>query len=131
MLAFNFLLCICGSSREGLNCMLDGFPTRAAWAYSAGLGTEPVLFEGYIEGRIVPPRGWHNLDFGWGPVFETDDTGLTYVRALMLLLRSPWAWARCGVSCGDSDADNFAGTRRWRRHRKCHRAHTLEKMRMY
>ena len=70
--------------REGLNRMLDGFPTRAAWAlctlaYSAGPGTEPVLFEGRTDGRIVPPRGLPNLKFGWGPVFEADDTGLTYV----------------------------------------------------
>jgi inosine triphosphate pyrophosphatase len=67
---------------EGLNRMLDGFPTRAAWAlctfaYSAGPGTEPILFEGRTDGRIVPPRG--SPKFGWGPVFETDDNGLTYV----------------------------------------------------
>jgi len=70
--------------------MLDSFPTRAAWAlctfaYSAGPGTEPVLFEGRTDGRIVPPRGTLKLKFGWGPVFETEDTGLTYVRALMLV----------------------------------------------
>ena len=70
--------------------MLDGSTTRAAWAlctlaYSAGPGIEPILFEGCTDGRIVPPRGLPNLKFGWGPVFETDDTGLTYVRALMLM----------------------------------------------
>jgi inosine triphosphate pyrophosphatase len=68
---------------EGLNRMLDGFPTRAAWAlctfaYSAGPGTEPILFEGRTDGRIVPPRG--SPKFGWGPVFETDDNGLTYTE---------------------------------------------------
>ena len=62
--------------------MLDGFHTRAAWAlctlaYSAGPGTEPILFEGRTDGRIVPPRG--SPKFGWGPVFEADDNGLTYV----------------------------------------------------
>jgi len=68
---------------EGLNRMLDGFPTRAAWAlctfaYSAGPGTEPVLFEGRTDGKIVPARGPPN--FGWDPVFEAEDTGLTYAE---------------------------------------------------
>ncbi|KAH9062276.1 Ham1-like protein [Lactarius vividus] len=68
---------------EGINRMLDSFTTRAAWAlctfaYSAGPGTEPVLFEGRTNGRIVPPRG--TLKFGWGPVFETEDNGLTYTE---------------------------------------------------
>ncbi|KAH9016051.1 Ham1-like protein [Lactarius hengduanensis] len=67
----------------GLNHMLDGFPTRAAWAlctfaYSAGPGTEPVLFEGRTDGRIVPARG--PPKFGWDPVFEAEDTGLTYAE---------------------------------------------------
>jgi inosine triphosphate pyrophosphatase len=64
----------------GLNHMLDGFPTRAAWAlctfaYSAGPGSEPVLFEGRTDGKIVPARG--PARFGWDPVFEAEDTGLT------------------------------------------------------
>jgi inosine triphosphate pyrophosphatase len=64
----------------GLNRMLDGFPTRAAWAlctfaYSAGPGSEPVLFEGRTDGKIVPARG--PARFGWDPVFEAEDTGLT------------------------------------------------------
>ncbi|KAI9467323.1 Ham1-like protein [Lactarius psammicola] len=68
---------------EGLNHMLDGFPTRAAWAlctfaYSTGPGTEPVLFEGRTDGRIVPARG--PPKFGWDPVFEAEDTGLTYAE---------------------------------------------------
>jgi len=63
--------------------MLDGFQTRAAWAlctfaYSAGPNTEPILFEGRTDGKIVPARGPPN--FGWDPVFEAEDTGLTYVR---------------------------------------------------
>ena len=70
---------------EGLNRMLDSFPTRAAWAlctfaYSAGPGTEPILFEGRTDGRIVPARG--PPKFGWDPVFEAEDTGLTYVHSL-------------------------------------------------
>jgi len=68
---------------EGLNRMLDSFQTRAAWAlctfaYSAGPGTEPVLFEGRTDGRIVPARG--PPKFGWDPVFEAEDTGLTYAE---------------------------------------------------
>jgi hypothetical protein len=65
--------------------MLDGFPTRAAWAlctfaYSAGPGTEPILFEGRTDGKIVPARG--PPKFGWDPVFEAENTGLTYVCSI-------------------------------------------------
>ncbi|KAI9508131.1 Ham1-like protein [Russula earlei] len=68
---------------EGLNRMLDGFPTRSAWAlctfaYSAGPGTQPVLFEGRTDGKIVPARG--PSKFGWDPVFEAEDTSLTYAE---------------------------------------------------
>ncbi|KAH9960433.1 Ham1-like protein [Russula dissimulans] len=68
---------------EGLNRMLDGFQTRAAWAlctfaYSAGPGTEPVLFEGRTDGTIVPARG--PTKFGWDPIFEAEDTGMTYAE---------------------------------------------------
>ena len=39
--------------------MLDGFPTRAAWAlctfaYSAGPSTEPILFEGRTDEFVFP-----------------------------------------------------------------------------
>jgi inosine triphosphate pyrophosphatase len=68
--------------------MLDGFPTRAAWAlctfaYSAGPSAEPILFEGGTDGKIVPARG--PPKFGWDPVFEAEDTGLTYVSSLLHL----------------------------------------------
>ncbi|CCM05531.1 uncharacterized protein FIBRA_07757 [Fibroporia radiculosa] len=68
---------------EGLNNLLAGFPTTAAWAlctfaYSAGPGTEPILFEGRTDGRIVPARG--DGKFGWDPVFEADGTGQTYAE---------------------------------------------------
>ncbi|GAA6061100.1 hypothetical protein JCM10212_006131 [Sporobolomyces blumeae] len=58
---------------DGLNKMLQGFPSKRAtatctFAYSAGPGTEPVLFEGTTEGEIVPARG--PTHFGWDPVFE-------------------------------------------------------------
>ncbi|TFK46950.1 Ham1-like protein [Heliocybe sulcata] len=68
---------------DGLNTLLDGFPTRAAWAlctfaYSAGPGSEPLLFEGKTDGQIVPPRG--PPVFGWDPIFEAENTGKTYAE---------------------------------------------------
>ncbi|CDO77207.1 hypothetical protein BN946_scf184747.g20 [Trametes cinnabarina] len=48
---------------DGLNKMLIGFATTAAWA---------------LYGRIVPARG--NGQFGWDPVFEAEDTGKTYAE---------------------------------------------------
>ena len=66
----------------GLNRMLAGFSTNAAWAlctfaYSAGPGSEPVLFEGRTDGHIVPARG--EARFGWDPVFEAEVSGKTCV----------------------------------------------------
>ncbi|KAJ7855037.1 inosine triphosphate pyrophosphatase-like protein [Mycena olivaceomarginata] len=65
---------------EGLNALLVGFPTKAAWAlctfaYSAGPGADPILFEGRTDGSIVPARG--PGIFGWDAVFEPTGTGLT------------------------------------------------------
>ena len=76
----------------GLNTLLQGFPTTDAWAmctfaYSAGPGSEPILFEGRVKGRIVPARGAEK--FGWNPIFEVEDTGKTCV-----LLHFPL------ISCG-------------------------------
>lgn len=60
--------------------MLVGFPSKAAWAlctfaYSAGPGSEPILFEGRTDGQVVPARG--DNKFGWDPIFEPDGTGQT------------------------------------------------------
>lgn len=68
---------------EGLNTLLVGFPTTAAYAlctfaYSAGPGTEPILFEGRTDGKIVPARGPGK--FGWNPVFEVEGTGKTFAE---------------------------------------------------
>ncbi|KJA25507.1 hypothetical protein HYPSUDRAFT_37497 [Hypholoma sublateritium FD-334 SS-4] len=68
---------------EGLNALLVGFPTKEAqavctFAYSAGPGTEPMIFEGRTDGTIVPARG--PKVFGWDAVFEPLDTGLTYAE---------------------------------------------------
>lgn len=64
----------------GLNRILAGFENKSAWAlctfaYSAGPGTEPILFEGRTDGKIVPARGPGK--FGWNPIFEADGTGKT------------------------------------------------------
>ncbi|KAI0638644.1 Maf/Ham1 [Trametes polyzona] len=68
---------------DGLNKLLVGFDTNAAWAlctfaYSAGPGSEPILFEGRTDGRIVPARGTAN--FGWDACFEAEGTGQTYAE---------------------------------------------------
>ncbi|KAF8720843.1 hypothetical protein AX14_010674 [Amanita brunnescens Koide BX004] len=68
---------------EGLNAMLAGFDTKEAtalctFAYSAGPGAEPVLFEGKTDGVIVSARGPNA--FGWDPVFQPHGTGLTYAE---------------------------------------------------
>ncbi|BGP37090.1 nucleoside triphosphate pyrophosphohydrolase ham1 [Rhodotorula kratochvilovae] len=69
---------------EGLNNMLAGFPSKRAtaictFAYSAGPGSEPIIFEGKTEGKIVPARG--PTHFGWDPVFEPEESnGLTYAE---------------------------------------------------
>lgn len=68
---------------EGLNKMLVGFDDKGAeaictFAYSAGPGTEPLIFEGRTEGKIVQARG--TKVFGWDPIFEpTVSGGLTCV----------------------------------------------------
>lgn len=64
----------------GLNTLLHGFPTTAAWAvctfaYSAGPGSHPIVFEGRVDGKIVAPRGAGK--FGWNPIFEVEGTGKT------------------------------------------------------
>ncbi|OJJ45067.1 hypothetical protein ASPZODRAFT_70366 [Penicilliopsis zonata CBS 506.65] len=58
---------------QGLNTLLAGFDDKSAtavctFAFSEGRGCEPVLFQGRLEGRIVPPRGPPR--FGWEPIFE-------------------------------------------------------------
>ncbi|GAA5850518.1 hypothetical protein JCM5353_004763 [Sporobolomyces roseus] len=64
--------------------MLKGFESKKAtaictFAYSAGPGTEPILFEGTTEGKIVPARG--PTHFGWDPVFEpVEGNGQTYAE---------------------------------------------------
>ncbi|OJT15504.1 Inosine triphosphate pyrophosphatase [Trametes pubescens] len=68
---------------DGLNNMLVGFPTKAAYAlctfaYSAGPQWEPILFEGRTDGQIVPARGEGN--FGWDACFEPKGFEQTYAE---------------------------------------------------
>ncbi|TPX31361.1 hypothetical protein SmJEL517_g05313 [Synchytrium microbalum] len=70
---------------DGLNTMLSGFEDKSAYALCTfalvpSPGAEPILFEGRNDGRIVPARG--PLDFGWDPIFESNDgsSGLTYAE---------------------------------------------------
>jgi inosine triphosphate pyrophosphatase len=77
---------------DGLNNLVKGFidpstgqPDTRAWAlstfaYSAGPGSEPILFEGRMDGHIVPARG--DMKFGWDPTFQPiEGGGKTYVTA--------------------------------------------------
>ncbi|KAI9926267.1 hypothetical protein ASPWEDRAFT_116210 [Aspergillus wentii DTO 134E9] len=58
---------------DGLNKLLDPYEDRSAeavctFAFSAGPGKEPLLFQGRLKGKIVPSRG--PPIFGWEPIFE-------------------------------------------------------------
>ncbi|KAL4735789.1 inosine triphosphate pyrophosphatase-like protein [Aspergillus similis] len=57
----------------GLCRLLEPYENKAAEAvctlgYSAGPGSEPVLFQGRLLGQIVSARGVSS--FGWEPIFE-------------------------------------------------------------
>mmetsp|Transcript_36523 Transcript_36523/g.90122 ORF Transcript_36523/g.90122 Transcript_36523/m.90122 type:complete len:95 (-) Transcript_36523:107-391(-) len=63
--------------------MLAGYEDKSAYAqcifaYTDGPDSEPVVFVGRTEGRIVPARG--PTDFGWDPVFEPDGFDKTYAE---------------------------------------------------
>ncbi|KAF7562566.1 hypothetical protein G7046_g1553 [Stylonectria norvegica] len=60
---------------QGLNNLLAAYTDKSAEAvctfgYSAGPGQKPIIFQGRVPGKIVPPRG--PPDFGWDAVFEYD-----------------------------------------------------------
>ncbi|KAJ1915148.1 nucleoside triphosphate pyrophosphohydrolase ham1 [Tieghemiomyces parasiticus] len=68
---------------EGLNKLLHGFEDKSAYAlctfaYCAGPGHKPIVFEGRTEGRIVPARG--PPAFGWDPIFEPEGYEQTYAE---------------------------------------------------
>ncbi|KAJ6264840.1 Nucleoside-triphosphatase [Drechslerella dactyloides] len=74
-----------GIGHDGLNKLLAGFEDKSAeavctFAFSEGPGSEPIVFQGRTEGKIVCPRGPSNfgLLLGWDPIFEYE--GETYAE---------------------------------------------------
>ena len=68
---------------EGLNNLLMAYEDKGAtavctFAYCAGPGHTPILFQGKCEGKIVPARGPGT--FGWDAVFEFEGEGETYAE---------------------------------------------------
>ncbi|DAA72781.1 TPA_exp: putative Ham1 family pyrophosphatase [Trichophyton benhamiae CBS 112371] len=66
---------------DGLYNLLAAYPDKSArtaciYAYSAGPGSEPILFHGYTDGVIVPKRG--SGGFAFDPIFEYQ--GRTYAE---------------------------------------------------
>ncbi|RVD88076.1 uncharacterized protein DFL_002274 [Arthrobotrys flagrans] len=70
-----------GIGHSGLNKLLAGFEDKSAeavctFAFSEGPGSEPLIFQGRTQGKIVCPRG--PPKFGWDPIFEYE--GETYAE---------------------------------------------------
>ncbi|KAJ5855409.1 uncharacterized protein N7529_009353 [Penicillium soppii] len=66
---------------DGLHKLLTAYEDKAAravctFAFSAGPRSEPILFQGYTEGMIVPKRGQGG--FAFDPIFEFE--GKTYAE---------------------------------------------------
>lgn len=66
---------------EGLNNLLAAYEDKTitsvcTFAYCAGPGEKPILFQGRTDGKLVPARGPSN--FGWDPCFEYE--GQTYAE---------------------------------------------------
>ncbi|KAI5455825.1 inosine triphosphate pyrophosphatase-like protein [Mariannaea sp. PMI_226] len=58
---------------QGLNNLLAAYPDKSAqavctFAYCKGPSYEPIIFQGRLDGKIVPARGLGG--FGWDPIFE-------------------------------------------------------------
>ncbi|KAM5464775.1 nucleoside triphosphate pyrophosphohydrolase ham1 [Microsporum audouinii] len=65
----------------GLNKLVEPYEDKSAvtvatFAFCAGPGEEPILFQGRTEGKVVPARG--STNFGWDPIFEYE--GQTYAE---------------------------------------------------
>jgi inosine triphosphate pyrophosphatase len=62
--------------------MLDGWPedksgyALCTFAYCAGPGATPLVFQGRTDGTIVKPQG--PLTFGWDPIFMPEGYQLTF-----------------------------------------------------
>jgi len=68
---------------QGIHTMLAGFEDKNAQAvtiygFKESADSEPLLFIGKTEGKIVPPRG--KAKFGWDACFEENISGLTYAQ---------------------------------------------------
>jgi inosine triphosphate pyrophosphatase len=63
--------------------LLSDLGTHCTDAVLITVGTEPILFEGRTEGKLVPKRGPPN--FGWDCLFEPHGTGMTYVFIHLIL----------------------------------------------
>ena len=68
---------------EGLHKMASAFEDHSATAmcifgYCENKDSEPILFVGKCEGKIVEPKG--SRDFGWDPVFQPVDYELTFAE---------------------------------------------------
>ncbi|KAJ9652520.1 nucleoside triphosphate pyrophosphohydrolase ham1 [Neophaeococcomyces mojaviensis] len=75
-----FLMAI---GHEGLNNLLAAYEDKTIYAvctfaYCAGPGSQPILFQGRTEGKLVPARG--PSAFGWDPCFEYPPAGQTYAE---------------------------------------------------
>eukprot|EP00216_Chloropicon_sp_CCMP2111_P000957 CAMPEP_0198246052 /NCGR_PEP_ID=MMETSP1446-20131203/44395_1 /TAXON_ID=1461542 ORGANISM="Unidentified sp, Strain CCMP2111" /NCGR_SAMPLE_ID=MMETSP1446 /ASSEMBLY_ACC=CAM_ASM_001112 /LENGTH=196 /DNA_ID=CAMNT_0043930325 /DNA_START=11 /DNA_END=601 /DNA_ORIENTATION=+ len=67
----------------GLNKLLDPYEDKSGYAlctfaYSTGPGSNPKVFQGKTDGKIVAARGPN--DFGWDPVFQPDGFDQTYAE---------------------------------------------------
>eukprot|EP01100_Stratorugosa_tubuloviscum_P003650 TRINITY_DN188_c0_g2_i1.p1 TRINITY_DN188_c0_g2~~TRINITY_DN188_c0_g2_i1.p1 ORF type:complete len:214 (-),score=107.65 TRINITY_DN188_c0_g2_i1:29-598(-) len=68
---------------QGLNNLLAAYEDKSAYAlcifaFCDSLESEPLLFIGKTDGRIVPARGPN--DFGWDPVFEPQGFNQTFAE---------------------------------------------------
>lgn len=68
---------------DGLYRMVSAFDTKEAQAgctfgYTKGPGKPIHLFEGILDGQVVPPRGSNG--FGWNSIFQPNGHKHTYAE---------------------------------------------------
>lgn len=63
------------------------------FAFCAGPGQEPILFQGRTLGKIVPARG--PPDFGWDPIFEYEGQTYAEMEKNAKVDETP----ECGLTC--------------------------------
>ncbi|KAF5254882.1 hypothetical protein FANTH_378 [Fusarium anthophilum] len=104
---------------EKLHLLLAGFSDKAAEAvatmgYCQGPGHEPVLFQGRIDGTIVPARGV--MRYGWQTCFQPHGGGLTLaemsdeekhkISHLGVALQKFTTWLTMNQSCAHGEENN-------------------------